>query len=311
MEDFTSYGELADVGFESKQQIRPEDEFFHSIYISGHTRPNHINIIEESGKFQIRGVEYNKTEIYFIITHVKRVLAKFRMENKKEKLDCFSFLNVNLPWKGTSGNNCGANSAERASISYCKDCRSQLIVTGIYCDKNGKPITLNEEGKPTFIFLRGKGTKYGLVSDYLGELSRKEGLEPIFTPPTEESLKFERMSVNNKRFVTKITMTEVPTDHGPKKAFKLEEGSPLSKESVLNILKLSKKTIEKFNEKFDWSRTNNSSTINKSNEIEDHQKFSDAPVEQKQNPCYEPKKETSKQVNNKDDVPFDFSNITF
>ena len=54
------YEELYSTGHESKEPIKPEDEFFHSVYISGQTRKNHIDIEEIQDKLQIRGVEYNK-----------------------------------------------------------------------------------------------------------------------------------------------------------------------------------------------------------------------------------------------------------
>jgi hypothetical protein len=95
--------------------------------------------------------------------------------------------------------------------------------------------------------------KYSNVSNYLAERF-KEDLPPIFEPVTEQSASFEKAVVNNKRFVTKITKGTAPSQYGEKNVFVLEKGMSLQKEAVLNILKISKQTVEKFNEKFDWSR---------------------------------------------------------
>lgn len=249
-----SYQSLADTGFVSKEQVLPEDEFFHSIYIAGQTRKNHINIEEQTGKFQVRGVEYNMGHVCMIITNVKDVLVNVhRDQQNKEIVDCFSYKSGQLPWKGTSGRICGLNAAERAANPECKDCRSQIIISGIYCDNNGKPL-VNEDNKPVFVFIRGKGMKYANVSNYLNEMYKKD-LPPIFTPETDESKKFEKAVVNNKRFVTIITKEEAQSKYGIQLVFSLTSGIQLDDDTVKNILKISKKTIIKFNEKFDWSKT--------------------------------------------------------
>lgn len=255
MNDFNmeEYSSLADTGFVNKEQVLPEDEFFHSVYVSGQTRKNHIGIEEQTGKFQVRGVEYNLDRIHMIITNVKDVLVNAsRDQQNQEKIDCFSYKSGALPWKGTSGRICGLNSAERASNPACSNCRAQIIVSGIYCDANGKPL-VNEDNKPVFVFLRGKGMKYSNVSNYLGEMYNKD-LPPIFTPVTEDSKKFEKAVVNNKRFVTIITKGEANSKYGVQSVFELASGIQLQDNVVKDILKISKKTIGKFNEKFDWSK---------------------------------------------------------
>ena len=109
-----------------------------------------------------------------------------------------------------------------------------------------------KDNKPIFVFIRGKGTKYSNVSDYLGNLYNEE-LSPIFEPPTEQSKEFEKSVVNNKRFVTNIAKGEASSRYGMKNVFVLNKGMELQKDNVLQILQLSKKTLDKFNEKFDWS----------------------------------------------------------
>ena len=253
--NFQEFEGLAETGFENQEPVKPEDEFFHAAYIAGQTRQNHVGINEEAGKLQIRGVEYNVPGINMIITHVKKVLTNTDPNAQgRNQTRCFSFKEGNPPWFGTSvlpdgsQRKCGSNSAERATDAFCKDCREQIIVAGIYCNEDGSPI-LNEEKKPTFIFIRGKGMKYDNVSTYLGNLF-KEDMDPIFTPVTEESKKFEKIAVNNKRFVTIIGMGKANSAYGMKDVFTLTKGAKLANQTVVDILKITKKTKDKFNEKF-------------------------------------------------------------
>jgi len=207
---FEDYSELAGTGYEggSSEPTPPEDEFFHSLYVAGKSRKNHINILEESGKFQIRGVQYNLDEIHMIITHTKEVLCKTTKIKDVERVTCFSFKEGAAPWYGFkkedgSPRQCPPTSAERATNSFCSPCRAQIIVAGIYCKPDGSPI-LTEDKKPIFIFIRGKGMKYSNVSDYLNDCFNSE-YPPLFSPATEQSKEFEKRVVNNKRAVTKIT----------------------------------------------------------------------------------------------------------
>lgn len=254
---YEDYADLMGTGHENREPTRPEDEMFHSVYISGITRKNHINIDETAGKFQIRGVEYNLDEVNMIITHTKEILAKLITQNRRESTECFSFKTGPPPWYGTtkiSENTprpCPQTSAERAVSEFCNTCKSQILVAGIYCKPDGSPV-LTEEKKPIFIFLRGKGMKYSGVSNYLGEVYKME-LTPIFEPVTAESTKFEKAVVNNKRFVTNITKGQEPSNFGMKDVFVLKTGVELPKDAVMKILEVSKNTLEKFNEKFDWS----------------------------------------------------------
>ena len=256
MGDFNieDYADLAETGFGSVEPVAPEDEFFHSLYIAGQTRKNHINVEELAGKLQVRGVEYNLDKVNMIIMNIKEILVKEVMKNNKASIECFSF-KTGQQWKGTSKRICGTTSAERAANEYCNTCRSQIIVSGLYCEENGNPI-LNKDKKPTFTFIRAKGMKYSNVSEYLGEMYKKD-LEPLFTPVTSQSTEFEKRAVHNKRFVTSITIGEANSNFGIKKVFDLECGVKLPNQAVMDILKLTKKTVDKFNEKFDWSLRKN------------------------------------------------------
>lgn len=254
-DDFSmdDYQDLAGAGYESRQPVAPEDEFYHSIYIAGQSRKNQSGVQEEAEKLQVRGVEYNLGKAYMIVTHVKALLAKIdRDASGRESVKCFSYQQGDPPWHGTSGVQCGINSAERAASDFCNPCRAQLVVGGIYCDEQGHP-ALDKEKKPVFVFIRGKGMKYSRVADYINNL-QTDDFEPIFTPVTDESKRFEKIHVNNKRFVTQIGIETEDSNWGPRKVFDLTRGSQLSNKVVMDVLRITKKTIDKFNEKFDWSR---------------------------------------------------------
>lgn len=269
MNDFNEYADLGTTGYKSTEPVKPEDEFFHSLYISGQTRKNHIGVMENAGEMQIRGVEYNLKNINIVITHVKKILVKNETDpaTKKDKVACFSFKKeAQPPWFGWNNRPCGTNSAERASNAFCNTCREQIIMAGLYVDEAGNPILKDVEKpdgsktkKPIFIFLRGKGMKYNNVSQYLADCYKKEITNPLFTPSTPESLEFEKIAVNNKRFVTKIGMAKVPSNYGEKDVFTFTPGAPLDNQSIMNVLNISKKALVNFNDKFDWTRTDTTS----------------------------------------------------
>ena len=252
--DIDDYADLAGTGFDGggKEPVKPEEEFFHSVYISGKPRPNHLQIIEQAGKLQVRGVKYNLDEVNMIVTNVKKVLTKEEtLPNNKTKTACFSYKSGNPPYKGTSGIQCGANSAERASNKFCSTCKEQIIVSGMISDENGKPEVV--DGKPVFMFLRAKGMKYSNVGNYLSELAKMD-LSPIITPVTDASKLFEKNVINNKRFVTKIKVGDASSQYGLVKVFTMEKGTQLSDGDVKKVLEITKKTVDKFNEKFDYSK---------------------------------------------------------
>lgn len=279
--DFSEYEDLAGEGgggFSAKAATKPEDEFFHAVYISGQQRKNHLGEDEIPGKLQIRGLKSNLKEINMAIVHIKAVLVKTTRVGNKDNLECFSYQVGTPPWKGTSGNICGKNSTERAAFPYCSSCRSQLIIAGLYIDEiTGKPFVV--DGKPVYIFIRAKGIKYGNIANYLSDLAKRDDLEPIVTPVTEKSKKFEQEQVNHKRFIAKITVGKTSSAYGMKDVFNIEIGSKLSVDAVKNILNKSKETLEKFKEKFDWSRTKTGSSdysqASNTPPVSDSQKFGD------------------------------------
>jgi hypothetical protein len=267
---FEDYSDLGSTGFQGGgggEQTPPEEEFYHSVYISASNRKNHINVVEQADKFQIRGVQYNLDEVNMVITHTKEILAKIKSEKGKDSTECFSFKDGVPPWYGTSklasgdARQCPQTSAERAVNDFCSPCRAQIIVAGIYCKPDGTPI-LTEEKKPIFVFIRGKGMRYSNVSQYLGDLYNEEGLAPIFEPVTEQSIAFEKAVVNNKRFVTKLTGDKEKSSYGGMvNIFVLKRGVQLDPKTVKSVLNLSKQTLGHFNEKFDWSKRKGSSAV--------------------------------------------------
>jgi len=259
MADFNEYADLGQTGYKSTEPVKPEDELFHSLYIAGNTRTNHANISEESGKFQIRGVEYNLDNVNMIVTHVKKILVKnIKDASGKQKVDCFSFKKESKPpWKGWNNRVCGSNSAERAANQFCNQCREQIIVAGIYVDATGTPVVNQDTGKPIFIFLRGKGMKYNNVSQFLADCYKMDITNPLFTPVTPQSTEFEKIAVNNKRFVTNVSKGTAPSAYGDKDVFIFKMGQELDNQSIINILEIAKKSLDKFNEKFDWSKSDN------------------------------------------------------
>lgn len=253
--DFSEYQELVgEGGFDVKTQVKPEDEFYHAVYISGQQRVNELGETEYPGKLQIRGIKTNLDEINMIITTIKSVLVKTERVNNRDNLACFSYQTGNPPWKSSKGKICGKNSTERAADPFCEKCRSQIIAEGIYIDETGKPFLI--KGKPAHIFIRAKGVKYAGLADYLSGLAKRDDLEPIVTPVTEASKKFEKAQVNHKRFITKIKIGKYSSSYGLKDVFSFETGQKLSVDAVKSALNNSKENMDKFKEKFDWTKNN-------------------------------------------------------
>lgn len=262
MVNIEEYSDLGSTGFQGGggEQLPPEEEFYHSVYVAASDRKNHINVVEQAGKLQIRGVQYNLDEVNMVITHTKEILANIKSDKGRDNIECFSFKDGAPPWYGTTrlanGDQrpCPQTSAERAVNDFCNPCRAQIIVAGIYCKPDGTPI-LTEENKPIFIFIRGKGMRYSNVSQYLGDLYNEENLAPIFEPVTEQSKAFEKAVVNNKRFVTNLTADKEQSSYGSMvNIFALSRGPQLDIKTVKSVLNLSKQTLSRFEEKFDWSK---------------------------------------------------------
>jgi len=152
---------------------------------------------------------------------------------------------------------CPVTSKDRKSVEYCQKCKAQIIMAGILCQPTGTPL-LDDEKKPIFVFVRGKGTKYGNVSDYLSELYQLD-LDPVFEEEGDAIREFEKRVVNQKRFVTKITKTTADSNFGVKMVFAFERMAEINKEFAKELLDVSKNTMEQFRKKFDWSKKKKSS----------------------------------------------------
>jgi hypothetical protein len=252
--DINDYGTIDNTGTSlQKEQIAPEDEVFHSIYVAGKMRKHDDGTKEMPGLLQVRGHEYNKEVVYMIITHVKAILVKEETRNEQTKTVCSSFLNTD-PWVGSSGQKCGANRAERDNVPYCVACRQHLIVAGIMCDENGAPQL--KDNQPVFGFIRGKGFKYSCVGDYINMLSKIDPASigaltdnSIFT-----NVEFEKKNINHKRFVTGISPDSVKSDYGDVNTFEFTKLVQIPDEQVLKVLNISKKMMKEFEEKFNWAK---------------------------------------------------------
>ena len=261
--NFDDYEELSNETYlpNTKPKVKPEDEYYHSVYISGQTRTNENGEIEKAGRLQIRGVAINKELVKMIITNYKEVLVKSVDEPKqKNVLKCFSYKNGEPPWTSSTKRTCGKNSAERSQDPFCAPCRSQLIVTGILVDDSNRPVM--KDGEFVNVFIRGKGVKYGSVSSYLNDLLKEE-FDPILQAKEgqdpEKVRKFEKGQINNKRVITEITIGTQSSAYGMKDVFELKKGTSLSPQAVIKILNIAKDQLPKFKEKFDWSQTKSTS----------------------------------------------------
>jgi len=242
-------------GVEGGESTPPEQELFHAAYIGYQARENHINIIEEAGKIHIRGVQYNLDELNMIIILSKKIQVKTSRHNNQDRIDCFSFQSGELPYKGTSGNVCGLNKNERAMNPFCEPCKSQIIVCGIYCDATGNPIK-DDDQKPIFIFIRGKGMKYMNVSNHLRDLYKLEVPSILADGASDAEKEYEKQHFNQSRVVTKLTRGIEKTQYGgTANVFKCEIGPQLPDKAAETVIGIGQKMIDKFIEKFDWSKS--------------------------------------------------------
>ncbi len=243
-------GDNRGVGAVSKKQVAPEDEIFHSVYISGKTRTNEMGQVEEAGKLQIRGVETNLDEVFCIILTSKLVNVNERKINGKQKLHCFSYRDTD-PAVGLNGKVCPL-SGERDLDTWCKGCRTQLLVIGILTDVNGKP-KLTENKKPIYVFVRAKGVKYSDASDYLFSLSELN-IDPYFDNADEDQLIFEKNNINPMRVVTKIFKGTANSSHGQKDVFNFEICGEVPLKLVERLIKLNMEIVDEFDDKFNWGK---------------------------------------------------------
>jgi hypothetical protein len=272
LDDYQELNSTGITGGGGGEQKPPEEEFFKSIYISGINRQHENGVMEQMEKIQIRGHSFNHDEVFMIITHVKDILNNEAKINGRVTTKCFSFKeSAQPPWYGSqpfpdgTPRICPVTSKDRKNEEFCSGCKAQIIVAGILCQPTGTPI-LDEEKKPIFVFIRGKGTKYGNVSDYLSLLYQLD-LDPVFPQEEGDAVReFEKRVVNQKRFVTKIKKGVAQTNFGPKLVFEFEKCSEVNKEFAIELLELSKTTMPQFREKFDWSKKKKSTVAKQAQE---------------------------------------------
>jgi len=259
LDDYQELNSTGVSGGGGGEQKPPEEEFFKSIYISGQNRQHENGVMEQIEKLQIRGHSFNHDEVFMIITHVKDILNNEQKQNGRTSTKCFSFKETSAaPWYGSQGmpdgtpRICPTTSKDRNGVEFCNGCKAQIIVVGILCQATGTPI-VDEEKKPIFVFVRGKGIKYGNVSEYLSELYQLD-LDPMFDEKGDAVREFEKRVVNHKRFVTKITKTIAQSNFGDKQVFAFTRMSEINKDFARELLDVSKKTMDRFREKFDWSK---------------------------------------------------------
>ncbi len=256
------YSDLVDPSLSTgKTPTPPEKEPFKSLYIRVNPGKNHVGIQEQPQKLNIRGFDYNLDKVHMIIMMVKKVLVNRVKEGDKEVVKCFCYKSGQPDeWYGISGRKCGKNKAERQQDPFCATCKEEMIVGGIYCDENGKPIKevdedFQESGKPVFVFIRGKGIKYKTVSEYISELMKVDFEDPVFD---DEVL--EKQVANRSRVVTEVTVGTQDSSFSTHFVFNLQQGKTLSKDTVKKVLKIAKNYKEDFDKKFDWSKTMSSVT---------------------------------------------------
>jgi hypothetical protein len=88
--------------------------------------------------------------------------------------------------------------------------------------------------------------------------------------------------------------------------FELTKGTEIPKEAVLKILKLSKDTVEKFNDKFDWSKGKQAGATGYGSRPEGIMEIGD-PIDQEQSAPAETPKEEKKEEKS----TFSFDDIEF
>lgn len=252
--NFEDYVDLSGSGIgQPRKEVSPEDEFFHSVYICGRDRENHRQIVEQNGKLQIRGVDYNKDEVHMIITHVKkvRINSKFDLTQQRTVISCGSKLNTN-PWVGTSGRNC-ASRKDRVNIPECAECKHNIVVFGVLCDNKEGRIKIGADGKPVFCFFVGKGIKWEDVNTHLTTLAEQE-ITPIFTLVTDKSIKWEKENLDfSKRVVTviKVSYKRSRFNNNLLQTFSFDTGAKLTTQQIVSLIEVAKKINPKVDEKLD------------------------------------------------------------
>ena len=249
-----SYEEFLDLtgtGVGIKKQLAPEEEPFHAIYICGEERQNHKDITELVDKLQIRGVDYNKNEVFLIITHVIKpnVNRIFDKVKRSWEFVCSSRKD-STPWVGSSGRKC-VTAKEKVPGHYCTECRQWIILFGILCENKSGKIWVGPDGKPEYAFISNHGMSWEPINSYLIEVASEE-IDPIFEPVTPESEKWEKENFDNsKRVVTVITTGKRKSNFSTHTDFSYEKGSAIPKGQLIKLAEIAKSIKSGIAEKLD------------------------------------------------------------
>jgi len=248
---YEEFLELTGTGVGIKKQLAPEEEPFHSIYICGEERQNHKDITELVDKLQIRGVDYNKNEVFLIITHVIKPNVNRVFDKAKRSWDilCSSRKDTN-PWMGSSGRKC-VTSKEKVPGHFCAECRQWIILFGILCENRNGKIWVGPDGKPEYAFVVTKGMSWDPTNTYLVEVASEE-IDPVFEPVTPESEKWEKENFDNtKRIVTIIKTAKKKSQFNMHTVFSFEKGSAIPKTQLIKLAEIAKSIKAGVAEKLD------------------------------------------------------------
>jgi len=279
---------------EPKNDVPPEEELFHAIYISGKTRtePTLNNKKIYGGFLQVRGVEYNLEEVYMMPYYKRSLLVKNEKIGKYDSTVCFSFFDFDEKGNqiSTSGFPCPPTSPDRKEVSWCNNCKMHIVIIGFLCDENGK-VKRDSDGNPFNVFLRVSGSKVGDVMKYLFECKELE-VPYLFPDGNEEAKKQEIEYFNILRRCIKITVEETPTyvdgaydQNKMRYAYKLEGMSELPPESIFKLLDYAENLDEEIREKFDWSEKAKKNVKKIKQKL---QSFQASPIFRDANPDFKP-----------------------
>jgi len=268
MVDFAKYAKMGDINihdsYTPKEKVDPSDEFFKSIYISGsgQKEDEFTKTRLHVGMLQIRGIKNNLEEIYILPYYRRQILNNQVKMGKYDNSKCFSYADHDEEGRqtSTSGFFCPQTSAERKEIKWCYNCKTAFIIAGFLVTEDGQYI-LNEDDKPTNVFIRATGSKVGDIMSYVFDCQDLE-VPFLFDDSSKESENMERKYFNMFRRIIKVTagdadvwQSENTPDNAAKKrsAYVLEGGIDIDKEKIIKLLDYAGNIDDKLKEKFDFT----------------------------------------------------------
>lgn len=265
---------------EKKDTIPAKDEFFHSLYIAGTTREDNDGPTGEVRRLkaehlQVRGTDFINMDECYVQFFYKRQLQVKEYSGVNPKFrgytECFSWRNPdeNGVIRGTSGNVCGKNSAERKMNPFCTTCKTQIIFCGFLCDQHGAPHKDND-GKLYHMFIRARGIRVGNAMQYIFDC---QDLPTPFITNDISKQDFEKSYSNLFRRVVKVSTEPItgvgvngqPWSHLVYSFTGVKENDP---QTTMKLLQYGMSLESKIEEKFDqtkmvsewWQKINNVQT---------------------------------------------------